>query len=92
MGPDQYIIQTTPLMELATNAHTVTINPSATTGVDLTGNSHRGAELQVANSNRLSSELTPISAALEQEPSQDDKTYSDSVTVAEVMETDSLAS
>ena len=75
MGPDQYIIQTTPLMELATSAHTVTINPSATTAVNLTGIAHQGAELQVANSNRLSSELTPISATLEQGSSQD-KAYS----------------
>jgi hypothetical protein len=86
IGPEQYVVQTTPLMELATSAHTVTINPSATTAVNLTGIVHQGMELQVANSNRLSSELTPINATLQQEAT---------VTVAEAsstMETDTLTS
>ena len=86
IGPEQYVVQTTPLMELATSAHTVTINPSATTAVNLTGIVHQGMELQVANSNRLSSELTPINATLQQAAT---------VTVAEAsstMETDTLTS
>ena len=63
--PEQYVIQTTPLLDLVSSSHTVTANPStalSTTAVDLTGLVQQGVGLPVAKSDQL----TPINATLEQ--------------------------
>jgi hypothetical protein len=66
--PEQYVVQTAPLLELVSSAHTVTINPTsaAVSNGNLTSIVQTGAEIPVATSNQQSSStLTPINAALD---------------------------
>ena len=64
--PEQYVVQTAPLLELVSSAHTVTIHPTSAAGGNLTSIVQTGAEIPVAMSNQQSSStLTPINAALD---------------------------
>ena len=66
--PEQYVVQTAPLLELVSSAHTVTINPTsaAVSNGNLTSIVQTGAEIPVATSNQQSSStLTPINATLD---------------------------
>ena len=75
IGPEQYVIEPTPVLELVSAAaHTVTINP--TTAVNLSSRIiQQEVALPVSKSNQLSSTLTPIDA-LEQSTSQGKDVYS----------------
>ena len=65
VGPDQFVIQTTPVLELVSSSHTVTINPSGVVSYGNPGGvvSGKGAGIQVSKGNQSSSTLTPIDAA-----------------------------
>ena len=73
MRPEQYVIQTTPLVDLVSNTHT-NINPSSTvlsaadSSIDLTGSGFK-------TSSCLSTTLTPINATLEPSTSMETDPY-----------------
>ena len=71
-GPDQYIIQTTPILELVSSsaAHTVTINPSS--GIISDGN--QGGLPRRVTGSRVSQAFTPINAT-HGPPRQQDSTF-----------------